>query len=126
MKRLAVYALTSVIIGLLHQGTSPARSIPSGSSRGHPLLVPRLAAHHASVGTGRFESVNQLAVHDLIQRLEVRNVEGAYGLNGQSDAFLGGACTARSPDAFSCLPQNAQNARPIEPLTLAVVAKAHA
>jgi hypothetical protein len=69
--------------------------------------------------------VNHLALRQILHPFEVRNVQRAHGLDGQSEGLIGGASSARLWQALACSPQGAQNLRPIEALTFTVVAEAH-
>jgi len=66
--------------------------------------------------------VNDLTVDGLVEAFEVRNLQSAHGVDRQPEYLVGP--TALS-EGLSCRPQKAEDLRPIESLTLTMLAEAH-
>ena len=77
------------------------------------------------IDAATYSSVNHLAVHELVCRLEVRNLQSAHSLDGQCQGLIGTGRRVRLSQALSCSPQGAENLRPIKSLTFTVIAEAH-
>ena len=90
-------------------------------NRGDPcvVLVP------LRIDAATYSSVDHLAVHELVCRLEVRNLQIANSLDGQGHGLIGAGHRVRLSQALSCRPQGAENLRPIKSLTFTVIAEAH-
>jgi hypothetical protein len=69
--------------------------------------------------------VNHLALGQVLERLEVRNFEGAHRLDGHGQALIGAAGSIRLPEFLARGPQDAEHLGPIESLTLTVITEAH-
>jgi hypothetical protein len=69
--------------------------------------------------------VNDFTVDDVIDRIEMRYVERAHGLDGQGERLVRIALCPRLAQALSGGTQRTQNLCPVEPLPLAVIAETH-
>jgi hypothetical protein len=69
--------------------------------------------------------VNDLTLHLIVQRFEMRNLQGAHGLNGHGETLIGAATRLRSSEPLSRRSQDAKHLRPIESLTFTVITEAH-
>jgi hypothetical protein len=77
------------------------------------------------IDAATYSSVDHLAVHELVRRLEVRDLQSAHSLDGQGDGLIGTGRRVRLSQPLSCRPQGAENLRPIKSLTFTVIAEAH-
>ena len=69
--------------------------------------------------------MNNLAFDQFVQRLEMRNVQRADGLDRHRQALIGVAGGARRAQPPARGSEGAQYLRPIESLTFTMVAEAH-
>ena len=82
-------------------------------------------AHCASIAHMARSSVNDLALDEIVDRFEVRDLQAAHRLDGQSEGLIGTAWSPQRPQALSRGAQGAEHLRPIESLTFTMVAEAH-
>jgi hypothetical protein len=69
--------------------------------------------------------MNDFTVDDVVDRIEVRYVERAHGLDSQGERLIRIALRSRLAQALSSGTQRTENLCPVEPLPLAVVAETH-
>jgi hypothetical protein len=55
----------------------------------------------------------------------MRNLEGAYSLDGGSKRFIGASASSLAPQGFSCRAKGSKHLRPVESLASAMIAEAH-
>jgi hypothetical protein len=79
------------------------------------------ACKRGEAGRSR-DSVNNLAVERLVEAFQVRNFQGAHGLDRPAQRVIGAATLSRGSSRG---PQDTQDPRPIEPLPFALLAEAH-
>ena len=65
------------------------------------------------------------AVHYLIVKIQMGNVQIAHGLNGERQRPVGAAGLLRPLQPPACCPKDAQDTSPIEALTLTVITETH-
>ena len=70
-------------------------------------------------------SVNDLTLHLIVQRFEMRNFQGAHRLNGHGETLIGAATRLGGSEPLSRGSQDAKHLRPIESLTFTVITEAH-
>jgi hypothetical protein len=66
--------------------------------------------------------VNDLAVDCCVEAFEVRNLQGANGLDRHHERFIS---LTVLPEGLSRRPENSKDLGPIEPLTFTMLAEAH-
>ena len=69
--------------------------------------------------------MNHLVLGHLIERLEMRNLEGVDRLNGERERLVASADAALCLQPLARRTERAQDLRPIESLAFTVLAEAH-
>ena len=69
--------------------------------------------------------MDDLAIDDVVEHLQVRNVERADRLDRYRKDVVSGARRCRLPHFGACLSQRPQDLGTVEPLTLAMIAETH-
>jgi DNA ligase D-like protein (predicted polymerase) len=119
------------------QGTLPADGSPPEPVNDPTSRTPSCCARpdRCPISTGRFArtvnrtgmaaSVNDFAFRDFFRLLEVRDLQRANGLDGQSQDLVGVARRLGVAQALARRAEGAQHLRAIEALPLAVIAETH-
>lgn len=69
--------------------------------------------------------MNDITGDKFFQRLEVGDLERADRIDGQRERLVGAAPRGRIPQPLPCGAKGTEHLRPVEPLSLAVIAETH-